>query len=252
MRFRVCLFAAPFVMLAMPASAQVIGAKTPGEDGPPPPVLPAPVQDMLEAASDTNNKTKMKTVVDLARDTNPDFADEIDTIWTEFQDRQRRLASREARRQETAIREAGIFELWSGEGQIGAFQSSGNTDAVGITARLELEREGVDWTHKLSASADYRRNSGTHSANNSLPLISRAFRSTTACSLMPLPSMSAIRCRDTLADTHFLVGWDTRCWRPMRSISRFKRGQPCAIRNSPLARVNAVWQACLQWISIGG
>lgn len=43
---------------------------------------------------------------------------------------------------------------------MGAFQSSGNTDAVGLTAQLQLKRQGIDWEHNLRAAADYRRSNG--------------------------------------------------------------------------------------------
>src|SRR5690606_13027720 len=42
-------------------------------------------------------------------------------------------------------------------GQVGAFQSSGNSDNVGVSVALSLTREGIDWSHRLNASMDYQR-----------------------------------------------------------------------------------------------
>ena len=154
------LMAAFTTVFSAPLAAQVIGAKVPGEDGPPAPTLPTAVSDMLDAAIATRDEAKVKTVLDIARVTNPGFSAEFDVIWADFRSAQTLRAKRDARREERAIREASALELWSGRGQIGAFQSSGNSDSVGISAALDLERVGVDWTHKLKTTIDYRRNNG--------------------------------------------------------------------------------------------
>ncbi len=153
-------FAAIALFGAQAASAQN-AAGDPSTETPTASQLPDPVRAMLDAAVETGNRDKVKAVVDVAKTTNPDAVDEIDGIWRDFQTSQRRLANRRAHREEKAIRQSGLFDLWSGRGQIGAFQSSGNNDSFGLTASLNLEREGIDWTHKLDASADYRRNNGS-------------------------------------------------------------------------------------------
>ena len=58
------------------------------------------------------------------------------------------------------LRTAGIFENWKGRGQIGAFQSSGNSDNVGVTLSLAVTRRGIDWEHRLRATGDYQRSNG--------------------------------------------------------------------------------------------
>ncbi len=148
------------LVCAHPAFSQVINAPPPNEGPAPEPTLPVSVQQMLDAAVASGNRDQVKTIVDIAKKTNPDFEEQIEAVWSEFQADQRRLASRRARQHEEVIRKAGLFELWKGRGQIGAYQSSGNNDSIGITASLNLERKGIDWTHKLDASADYRRNNG--------------------------------------------------------------------------------------------
>lgn len=145
---------------AIPAAAQVINAPSPDEAPPPAPTLPDSVRAMLDSAVASGNKDTVKAVVDIAKATNPDFSEEIDAVWTGFEADQRRLANRRARREERSIREAGVFELWKGRGQLGGFQSTGNNDSIGISASLNLERKGIDWTHKLDASVDFRRNNG--------------------------------------------------------------------------------------------
>lgn len=122
--------------------------------------LPQPVRAMIDAAIATGDPAKVATVIDLARQTNPDDAAEIDALNRAFQASQRELAAAEKARREEEIRTAGLLENWSGRGQIGAFLSSGNSDVTGVTMTLALERTGIDWQHRLRGSMDYQRNNG--------------------------------------------------------------------------------------------
>ena len=122
--------------------------------------LPEPVRAMIEAAVATGDPAKVATVVDLARQTNPDDAAEIDALHDRFKARQRELAAAEKARREEEIRTAGVFENWSGRGQVGAFLSTGNSETSGVTFSLALERTGIDWQHRLRGTMDYQRSNG--------------------------------------------------------------------------------------------
>jgi putative salt-induced outer membrane protein len=122
--------------------------------------LPEPVRAMVEAAIATGDAAKVKTVVDIAKQTYPDDAPEIDALQSAFGASQREIAAAEQARKDAELRAAGLFDNWSGTGQVGAFQSSGNSDNVGVTLSLALNRTGVDWQHRLKAAADYQRSNG--------------------------------------------------------------------------------------------
>ncbi|MCK0098461.1 DUF481 domain-containing protein [Qipengyuania sp. S6317L1] len=122
--------------------------------------LPEPVRAMIDAAIETGDEAKVRTVIDLARATNPDDADELVQILADFEqelDRQERLAKAV---EDENIRSAGLLENWSGKGELGAFMSSGNADNTGVTASLGLTKEGINWRHKLRGRADYQRTEG--------------------------------------------------------------------------------------------
>lgn len=122
--------------------------------------LPQGVQAMIDAAIATDDATKVSTVLDLARATHPDDAAAIDAIEAKWKATQaEKHAAAEAARKK-AIREAGIFARWSGEGEFGGFHSTGNTDSIGVTTALKLKREGLKWSHLLRARADYQRQNG--------------------------------------------------------------------------------------------
>ena len=122
--------------------------------------LPEPVRAMIAAAIERGDEGKVAAVVEVARQTNPDDAAEIDALHRAFLDRRAELAAAEAEAKEAAIRTAGVLERWGGKGEIGAYRSSGNSDNTGVTVALSLDRAGIDWSHKLRARTDYQRSNG--------------------------------------------------------------------------------------------
>ncbi|WP_338445814.1 DUF481 domain-containing protein [Pelagerythrobacter marensis] len=147
-----------FPLIAIGAAILALALPTPARAE-----LPEGVRAMIEAAMETGDEGKIKTVLALARQTHPDGAEEIDTIekgWKTRRAEAARLAREEKARK---IEEAGLFDLWSGEGQLGGFDSSGNSNNIGLSAGLKLKRQGKDWSHALRATADYQRSNGVTS-----------------------------------------------------------------------------------------
>lgn len=122
--------------------------------------LPEPVRAMIDAAIATGDEAKVRTVIDIARTTNPDDGAELDTILTGFETQLAANQAEESAAKEAQIRSAGLLDNWSGQGELGAFMSSGNADNTGVTASLALTKDGIKWRHKLAARADYQRSEG--------------------------------------------------------------------------------------------
>lgn len=118
-----------------------------------PVLLPPSVREMLEAAIANGNETEIATVAKIAKQTNPDSADEIQRMVNSWKERTK--ATRD-----TIIREARFGDLWTGRIQAGGFRSTGSTSEIGISANVAITRAGIQWSHKLSAAADYRRANG--------------------------------------------------------------------------------------------
>lgn len=118
------------------------------------PVPPA-VAAMIDAAA--GDPAALKTVADLAKKTNPDSVAEIDAqlAGIEKKNEEARLAK---------IDSEGVFEGWKGEGQLGAFGSTGNTDQSGIAAGLKLSKETRKWKHTLAGTVDYQKTDGVTTA----------------------------------------------------------------------------------------
>lgn len=122
--------------------------------------LPEPVRAMIDAAIATNDEGKVRTVVELARQTNPDDVAEIDAILATFETRLAEARAAEVAAKEAALRTAGFFENWEGKGEIGGFHSAGNAPTTGITAALALDKKGSRWRHRITGRADYQRANG--------------------------------------------------------------------------------------------
>lgn len=140
------------VLGSVPALADVAApASDPG-------VLSPDLQKMLDAALAGGNPTEIATVAKFLRQVAPLAAPEIDLAVTSE-------TSQLAEAHVEMVREAGFFDLWKGEGQLGGFTSSGNSDTAGISLGLNLIREGLHWRQKLRAQLDYQRSSGVTSRN---------------------------------------------------------------------------------------
>lgn len=137
--------------------------EAPPVEAPAPPPLPEAARTMIDTAIASGDRATVRAIIVTARSAFPDHVEEINLAWRVFQGEQRELAAAEAAAQERAIRQAGLFQRWSGQGQIGGFQATGNSDEIGITAALDLKREGIDWEHRLRGSIDYRRTNGVTS-----------------------------------------------------------------------------------------
>ena len=125
--------------------------------------LPQPVREMLDAAIATGNAQTVATVAEIARRVNADDAAEIAAIIRPFTEAEAVRTAELASQRLAVAQIAAQRTKWSGNGQIGGFQSSGNTDTVGVTTALTLQRLGGDWTHRFRASADYQRANGATS-----------------------------------------------------------------------------------------
>ena len=147
--------------LANPYSAREIDALLAAyRTGHAPVAPPDPVGDMLAAAIAAGKDGDVEAVAKLAKATNPDLAGEIDARVIAYRTERKRLKDEEAAAARAKLAAAKFWQNWKGEGQIGASQSSGNTKSAGLSAGIALARQGIDWSHRMRAQADYQRTNG--------------------------------------------------------------------------------------------
>jgi putative salt-induced outer membrane protein len=115
--------------------------------------LPYNLSSMLDAALASNNEVDIVTVAKYIRLAAPTDAAEVDERVTAWRDQRTKA-------QKQQVIDAGPLELWKGRADIGGALSTGNTDSLGITAGIDVKREGLDWRHRVRLRADYQRDSG--------------------------------------------------------------------------------------------
>jgi len=119
---------------------------------PPPPAVTA----MIDAAAATGDAATLKSVVDMAKKTNPASVAEIDAEVA------RLTASAEKARVEKLAHES-FFQGIKGQGQIGASDTTGNTNSLNIAVGLNLTKETLHWKNTIDLGADYQRANGVTS-----------------------------------------------------------------------------------------
>ena len=115
---------------------------------------------MIDAAIETGEDETVTTVLDLAARTNPDEAETIAAVRADYLAAAAARAAAAKAEERVELRQAGFFELLEGEGEIGAFRSTGNTLESGVTAGIKLISEGTDWRHTIKLRGDYQRSDG--------------------------------------------------------------------------------------------
>lgn len=116
--------------------------------------IPPQVLDMINAAA--KDPAELAMTAKVARRAYPQSAAEIDALAA------RLTAEAEARRR-AKLRRQGIFEGWKGQGEVGASDTSGNTRSSSLALGLNFARNGLNWDHTLTATADYQRDNGVES-----------------------------------------------------------------------------------------
>lgn len=126
----------PLLPLAAPAGAEPI---------------PPPVAAMIDAAA--GNPDQLKVVAEIARKTNPASVAEIDA-------RVAAIRSAADRAREERLAAQGVFQGWTGNGELGGFISSGNTENRGLAIGINLTKETRRWKHGLRGQVDYQEDQG--------------------------------------------------------------------------------------------
>jgi putative salt-induced outer membrane protein len=116
-------------------------------------VVPPMIKTMLDSAMEAGSEGDVAVIVKYAKKADPASAALVQKTAQDW--RSERLAKAQRR-----LREADFFDLVKGRAEVGAYQSSGNTENVGVSAAIDLRREALEWRHKLRLQADYQESLG--------------------------------------------------------------------------------------------
>jgi putative salt-induced outer membrane protein len=118
--------------------------------------LPLEVRSVIEAAVASGDAQAVATVARFARQAHPGAAAEIEEIVLVFTTARTAREAEAARARQDALSSAGMVEL-------GASRSTGRTDSFGFLGGVTLERQGVDWRHRLSARGEIQETNDVRS-----------------------------------------------------------------------------------------
>ncbi|MEJ5977119.1 DUF481 domain-containing protein [Novosphingobium sp. PS1R-30] len=143
------------------AAAQSAGDAPPAADVD---ALDPGIRKMIDTAIAKGNEATVTSVLAVARQAAPDAKAEIDQLEQQWRSQ---LADQKVRAHErhlAELRAASALENWKGEVEFGASRSTGSTTNFGLLGSLDLKREGIDWTHQLSARAEVQSTNGITTA----------------------------------------------------------------------------------------
>lgn len=118
--------------------------------------IPPKVEQMIRAAAASSDGTALDATVKFAKKANPQAAKEIDALVA-------RQKAYYAAREHYRLRHQGFFQGWTGQGEAGASNSTGNTRSTNIALGLNFTRHGFRWDQAFNATVDYQRDNGVES-----------------------------------------------------------------------------------------
>ncbi len=122
---------------------------------------PEPIVRLITEAAKTGDAAKLDQAAAASKTAYPQSAAEIDTLVASL--RAQAEMARIAR-----LQQAGFFEGWSGEGEIGASETTGTSHNTTVAAGIKLNKDGIDWQHHIIGLIDYQRSNGVTTANRDL------------------------------------------------------------------------------------
>ncbi len=138
--------------LAAPAVDDPV-ADPKGDPSTPGSTLPPVIKAMLDAAMESGSEADVNVIVKYAKTVAPESAE---LVLRTANDWRNERAARAARK----IREASFFDLVKGHAELGGYSTGGNTQNIGVTAAVEIKREGLAWRHKFKVQGDYQESLG--------------------------------------------------------------------------------------------
>jgi putative salt-induced outer membrane protein len=130
---------------------------------------PEPIVRLITEAAKTGDPAKLNQAAAAAKTAYPQSATEIDALVANLR------AEADAARM-MRLQQAGFFDGWSGEGEIGASQTTGTSHNTTVAAGIKLNKDGIEWQHHIVGLVDYQRSDGNTTANRDLASYEADFR----------------------------------------------------------------------------
>nr|WP_184003234.1 DUF481 domain-containing protein [Stakelama sediminis] len=123
--------------------------------------IPPSIYSMLQAAMAAGKEGDVATIIKYARSVNPEGAAAAKKLADDWSAKRTAKATRH-------LQQANFFDLVTGKITLGGYLTTGNTNNIGITGTIDVERDGYKWRHKLHMLADYQKSNGVVSREHYL------------------------------------------------------------------------------------
>lgn len=129
---------------------------------------PDAVSKMIDAALQSGDAAGLDVVIRYAKQAHPQAAEAIDAQVAAFRAANApassapetvTAAAAQTKSEQASVEQASAIK-YSGEGELGAFATTGNAPGIGLAAGLKLNSEGEDWRLALLGRADYQEANG--------------------------------------------------------------------------------------------
>ena len=115
--------------------------------------VPPDLQAMLDAAMASGNDAEVGTIAKYAGKAAPASAKTINDEVVAWRDARTRA-------HEAKVEAADFLDLWTGKATLGGWLTTGNSSNKGVSGSLDLDREGLQWRHKVHLQIDYQESLG--------------------------------------------------------------------------------------------
>lgn len=111
--------------------------------------VPPDLKAMLDAAISEGDAAVTAKMFDYARRARPDAIDAIGRMEIAWRSRLDADKSARAEAEKAKLANAGPLDNWTGRVEFGASWATGPASSLGLLGMLDLQRQGLDWTHKV-------------------------------------------------------------------------------------------------------
>jgi putative salt-induced outer membrane protein len=117
---------------------------------PVPAQIPPDLKAMLDAALAEGDAAVIGKMFDFARRARPDAAEAIGAMQAAWKTGLDSAKAARVAAEKAELAKAGVFDNWTGQVEFGASWSTGPASSLGLLGTLDLQKQGLDWTHRVS------------------------------------------------------------------------------------------------------
>ena len=119
--------------------------------------LPDGVVAIIQRAIASGDAKAIEIVANLARETHPSAAGQVDALLTEWRMRSAAAEAQTKQEQPAATDDGGLLADWKGQLELGASRSTGRTSYLGAVGSVSVERDGTRWRNKVNGRLEVQQ-----------------------------------------------------------------------------------------------